>query len=299
MSEKLAWPFDLDAVSAELQQQIAAAPDEATRVSLQNRLGRITAGRNWLRRGARTLRGVGRGTEALVRGAERLLSPVEALGGAALKGLGSAGEYVTKSPRLLTGLGVGALAAPILIEEGSDRYNRVTNRILRARQDPRRMVEERDVMASLNEFLEKKAAAFLSPTVRTGLRDNAIKGLASGAGSEVASALVYGLGRAASGIGSALFGDPQKKAILEKILATDQIISDALKRNPAVKDQIMEAYQTLNRFAPSLAADVNAVRSFLREVVLGGGHVNYATIKNLIDTEKSLHGDVPKYKGMF
>lgn len=152
-------------------------------------------------------------------------------------------------------------------------------------------------MASLDTFLEKKAG-FLSPGVTRGLRDFAVEGLAKGVGSEVAQGLMFGASRLAQGVGSALFGDPKKKAILEKLLTTDQIISDAVRRNPASKDQILEAFATLQRFAPSLAADLNAVRSFLREVVLGGGNVNYATIKNLIDTEKSLHGNSPVYKGV-
>ena len=70
---------------------------------------------------------------------------------------------------------------------------------------------------------------------------------------------------------------------------TPQVISDAIRRNPSVQKQLLEAYATMLKFAPSLTTDVNAVRSFLREVILGGGNVNYAVVKNLIDTERALH----------
>jgi hypothetical protein len=86
-----------------------------------------------------------------------------------------------------------------------------------------------------------------------------------------------------------LIVDPKRKQMFESVLRSDPVVHDALTRNPEAAKTLGEAYQTMVRFAPSLSLDVNAVRSFLREAVMGGsGGVNYATIKTLIETEKGL-----------
>lgn len=53
---------------------------------------------------------------------------------------------------------------------------------------------------------------------------------------------------------------------------------------------VHSSFATMKRFAPNLAADPNAVRSFLREAVIYGNGPSYATLKNLADAEKSVVG---------
>lgn len=53
---------------------------------------------------------------------------------------------------------------------------------------------------------------------------------------------------------------------------------------------VHSSFATMKRFAPNLAADPNAVRSFLREAVIYGTGPSYATLKNLADAEKSVVG---------
>lgn len=48
------------------------------------------------------------------------------------------------------------------------------------------------------------------------------------------------------------------------------------------------SFETMKRFAPNLAADQNAVRSFLTEVTTWGSGPSYATLKNLADAEKAV-----------
>ena len=303
---KLAWPYDPATVEADAAARAAAATDPWTRATYERAASRIRQGRRVVNAGKNVAKGVGKGVSVGARLVDKLLAPA---GNGILRGLGRVGSYVASHPRLATGLAGGAIAAPILLSDAPSSYAAETNQILGMRSDPTRMVEERDVMASLNEFLEKKASpggGGGSPQYRWG-QDNplqhaaahGIQGLTSGVGQGIAEALIHGLGRAVGGIGSSLLGDPKRKAVLQKALTGDQVLSDALKRNPAMGEQLLEAYQTLLKFAPTLAGDVNAVRSFLREVVLGGGHVNYATIKNLVDTEKAINSDVPKYRGVF
>jgi hypothetical protein len=94
-----------------------------------------------------------------------------------------------------------------------------------------------------------------------------------------------------------LVDDPKRKALLETLFRSDPVLKDSLARHAESKTMLLEAYGTMTRFAPTLSMDINAVRSFLREAVLGGSGVNYATIKNLVDTEKSISESKPRYGG--
>lgn len=53
---------------------------------------------------------------------------------------------------------------------------------------------------------------------------------------------------------------------------------------------MQSSFDTMKRFAPNLASDPNAVRSFLRESAVFGTGPSYATLKNLADAEKAVVG---------
>jgi hypothetical protein len=53
--------------------------------------------------------------------------------------------------------------------------------------------------------------------------------------------------------------------------------------------QLSEAYHTMVRFAPTLATDKNAVKTFLRESVLYGTGPNHVAIKQLAETERAVN----------
>lgn len=65
----------------------------------------------------------------------------------------------------------------------------------------------------------------------------------------------------------------------------DQILRDA------DRTELESAFDTFRAFAPTLATDPNATRSFLREAVTSGGGVNYNTINLLARTEAAIQGD--------
>lgn len=74
---------------------------------------------------------------------------------------------------------------------------------------------------------------------------------------------------------------PKYEKVLAEVLK-DDVISKADKR------MMQSAYETMKRFAPNLAADENAVRSFLREHAIYGTGPSYAALKNLADAEASV-----------
>lgn len=67
-----------------------------------------------------------------------------------------------------------------------------------------------------------------------------------------------------------------------KSMLQDDVISQA------DKGMITSAFATMKRFAPNLAADENAARSFLREHAIYGTGPSYASLKNLADAEQAI-----------
>lgn len=123
------------------------------------------------------------------------------------------------------------------------------------------------------------------------------KGIGSALGGSLVGLMAHGIGTGVDALRDHFMLDPKRKALVDTLVRTDPVLSDAVDRSPDSKAIIRESYGTMERFAPTLSLDINAVRSFLREAVLGGSGVNYATIKNLVDTEKSIAEAKPRYGG--
>lgn len=123
------------------------------------------------------------------------------------------------------------------------------------------------------------------------------KGIGSALGGSLVGLMAHGIGTGVDALRDHFMLDPKRKALVDTLVRTDPVLSDAVERHPDSKVLIRESYGTMERFAPTLSLDINAVRSFLREAVLGGSGVNYATIKNLVDTEKSIAEAKPRYGG--
>ncbi len=76
-----------------------------------------------------------------------------------------------------------------------------------------------------------------------------------------------------------------REAILQQLRREDPVLADADDK------VLMEAYHTMQRFAPVLSTDKNAVRSFLRQAATSGNGLDYVSIKLLADTERAITGD--------
>lgn len=75
-----------------------------------------------------------------------------------------------------------------------------------------------------------------------------------------------------------------RTAILQSLRHEDPILAEA---NETV---LMDAYHSMVRWAPMLATDKNAVRSWLRQAVMSGAGPDYASIKMLADSERAVTG---------
>ena len=273
--EKLAWPHDPMAVAEQLRAQgDHAAANEILR---GKNIGDFALSSG--RQGVET-------AKALERGVSRVMAPADTAGKALFHELGAAGEHVMAQPQLLrAGLGT-LMLAPILGGAFYASQQKHEDDLMNRQMNPTTKMS-----SLLGSFLEKKAAAYshMMPAIRGHMHESFTGGLGQGIGKSVADAILGVMGGAVGGVHQSLIVDPKRKQMFESVLRSDPVVHDALTRNPEAAKTLGEAYQTMVRFAPSLSLDVNAVRSFLREAVMGGsGGVNYATIKTLIETEKGL-----------
>jgi hypothetical protein len=76
-------------------------------------------------------------------------------------------------------------------------------------------------------------------------------------------------------------GDPD--AVFSSTIKQDDMLAGADKK------MLSGAFETMRRFAPTLASDPNAVQAFLREAATTGSGVNYNTIKLLAEAERAVN----------
>lgn len=108
------------------------------------------------------------------------------------------------------------------------------------------------------------------------------KSFFSSLGSDMASGLTGLLTDMASKAMGVMHSGEAGDAMVEAMMASDPI----LRRGD--KNAILDAYHSMAKFAPTLAADENAVRSFLRESVMAGNGPDYASIANLARAERDV-----------
>ena len=232
-------------------------------------------------------KGVAHGLPELAHGASRaanaVLAPAAAVGPGLLKAFGHAQDFVAKTPGLGKLLIGGAVLAPILSQAANASKSHEEQSLLRSSLQP-----ERTVLASLKRH-HLKTAGF-SDSARRGmgasLGGGALEAAAKGFGGGMGEMLFSGASMLGKSVLESQVTAPKREKVFYEAIKSDQILRDALKNNPSVLAQLKEAFSTMVRFAPSLAMDISAVRSYLREAVLSGGGINYATVKQLAETEK-------------
>lgn len=119
------------------------------------------------------------------------------------------------------------------------------------------------------------------------LLESFLKSLGSEAASGVSGLAQMGAQAGAGALQQGVLQGPKQRKVLGGLMDDDDILSRA---SP---EDLQQAYQTLQMFAPTLATDPNAVRSFLREAATTGGGVDYASIANLSRAEQTVN---PMYK---
>lgn len=278
--EKLAWPY----APHEVASGLAAAGNHGLAGDVLRGQSTVDTAKAIGEMGVNAAKAVG-------RGASRVLAPAHAEGSALAGELGQFGRGLMNRPGLVRA-GAGALLlAPIMSGALHSTQQKREDELMNLQMSPERGF---DKLSSLDRFLQKKAfvrekTAAMGPDIRNSAYGHLTEGVGKGIGGGIAEAIIKSLGGGIMGIHNSLIVDPKRKKLFESVVRSDPVVSDALTRNPTASKTVGEAFETMVRFAPSLSLDVNAVRSFLREAVVGGAAgVNYATIKSLIETEKAL-----------
>jgi len=148
--------------------------------------------------------------------------------------------------------------------------------------------------------LQERVAAASSPTIWQSMFHGALGGKPKG---DTPKSLGYGgmgamlVGNALGQVGTNLLKDMASKAVsaignIGTSSAREAIIKTLKKEDPILAQaddkELMEAYHTMVRFAPTLSTDKNAVRSFLRTAVMSGSGPDFATIRQIADAERSV-----------
>jgi len=140
--------------------------------------------------------------------------------------------------------------------------------------------DEKSLGGAIPYLIAKK---FVPITTRVRLPDTVLQSAAQSFGSTLGKSLAETAASPLSllsNIGGALAGS--SNAIIDQLMKMDDIIGKADKK------LLTEAYNTMKKVAPTLAKDINAVRSYLREVAMAGTGPDYSTIKQLADAEKTI-----------
>lgn len=82
-----------------------------------------------------------------------------------------------------------------------------------------------------------------------------------------------------------LYLEPKQKNVLQAAIQSDPVLARAMQETPEI---VTSAYKTLKQFAPSMTVDPNSVKNFLRQAVVMGGQIDFATIKLLAEAEKNV-----------
>lgn len=154
-----------------------------------------------------------------------------------------------------------------------------TRDLMAARQqDMNAQMPSMTVLASYAKFAQEKVANGMP------VYNNVQTAMAKSLGDTLADRLVAQPIDAMSGLlRKKLYDEPKQKAVFDHVVGEDPHLQQAHAANPK---QLQEMYHTLKKFAPSLAVDRNATKSFLRQAMMAGGQLDYATIRMLAETEK-------------
>jgi hypothetical protein len=110
------------------------------------------------------------------------------------------------------------------------------------------------------------------------------KTLVSRAGDSIADLASKLVGDVAKNTKKSLVDDPKRAAIFEQLRRSDEIIASA------DRNSLLQAYDSMAKFAPTLSTNISAAKSFLREAAQHDGGIDYMTIKGLGQAERAVTG---------
>lgn len=193
----------------------------------------------------------------------------------------------------MMGLGAAGFAGVRGLRDAGEQETRLQDTMANRQHDLDAPLAPMQVTASYDAFALGKLAA--DPHAPGGLFPQTVgagqSAIANGLVRQFVERPIEGMGRL---IEKKLYTKPKQHAAFDHVTAHDPILKRTMAENP---DVLHSAFHTMKEFGPSLAVDRNAVQSFLRNAVLTGGNLDYATIRNLAETEKFVQHSRGQGKG--
>lgn len=117
----------------------------------------------------------------------------------------------------------------------------------------------------------------------TGVASGLTQGVSTGIGQALGNLLLAPIEWAAGKGHKMLVTDPKQHAAYERAVQTDPHLQATHQSAP---EMLPTLFSTMRKFAPSVATDPLAVRTFLTHGVTTGGNLDFATLKLLAETER-------------
>jgi len=143
------------------------------------------------------------------------------------------------------------------------------------------------VLASYDEFAKTAMPRPMGPLIQQssgGVPNQMDRALRDAVAREMAQSMVsQPINALGDLVQKKLYDEPKYRATYEKAIASDPMLAQYAQEKP---DALRAVHKSLTRFAPSVAKDPAATRSFLRSSMMAGGELDFATIRLLAETEK-------------
>lgn len=179
----------------------------------------------------------------------------------------------------IAGLGYSAYRAN---QAANEQSARIQDHITNSAHNMSNPLPPMTVTASYDEFCEEKVANVYAPVYPS--MQNA---LSTSISQQLASKFVgEPIDEVHKVLKKKLYDEPKQQAAYDHAVASDELLQEAHRTNPKA---LQETFSTLKTFAPSMAKNPQAAKSFLRQATMSGmqgSGPDFATIRLLAETEK-------------
>lgn len=210
--------------------------------------------------------------------------------------LTAAGRLAVNHPVATAGAALGGAAAARGVAHAGPHYDQVRGQIEAMKQDPSTPVQKfaeawqahlKTASARYDRFAERKLAektASIGPNQTFGA--SMLGSFGEAITKNIAQQLFAApIAKAFEIIDRKLYLEPKQRNVFQQAVQSDPVVARAMQETP---DIVMSAYKTLKQFAPSMTVDPNSLKNFLRQAIVMGGQIDFATIKLLAEAEKNI-----------
>ncbi len=193
--------------------------------------------------------------------------------------------------RVGAGAGLAALAygAYKAVRSGADVSHQVQDFGRARTEDMSTPYTPMTVLASYDEFATEQLTATKTANTNGAPPPMFMPTMQNAGTNALAQSLAQSLvAKPLDGLGGLLkkkfYDGPKQRQTFDHVMGSDPEL------HGADRGKLEEAFGSLKRFGPSMAMDRNATRTFLRQAMMSGGNLDFATLRMLSEIEKFHQG---------